>query len=142
MYVSVSPATRAGPGTSPGRPASQHQHSCYSHSKCVSVICMTTEGLARPNAGASAVKTPIPGGSRPVDSARTPPIKYSAIGGLLVVLLMVYVWGKWITGPNFKRVPAGPTPAPDWMIDALRAFEIGGLVLAAFVIWRFVVRPW
>lgn len=78
----------------------------------------------------------------PQGASPTPLIKYMAFGGLLVVLLMTYVWGKWITGPNFKRVEPGPTPAPHWMIFALRSFEIGGLILAAWVIWRFVVRPW
>ena len=103
---------------------------------------MTAEGLSRLSGGASTVKTPIPRNSLPVDSASTPTIKFTAFGGLLVALLMAYVWGKWIAGPNFKPVPPGPTPAPDWMIFALRTFEIGGIVLAAFVIWRFVVRPW
>jgi Spirocyclase AveC-like len=103
---------------------------------------MTTEGLQRPRSGASTAKAATSTGRRPVDSGTTAPITFMAYGGLLVVLLMVYVWGKWITGPNFKRVPPGPTPAPDWMIVTLRAFEIGGIILAAFVIWRFVVRPW
>jgi hypothetical protein len=65
-----------------------------------------------------------------------------AFFGLLTVPFIGYVWGKWILGPNFHTIHPGPTPAPGWMIFALRAFEVGGIVLAAFVIWRFVVRPW
>jgi hypothetical protein len=38
---------------------------------------------------------------------------FMAHGGLLVVLLMVYVWGKLVTGPNVKPVTPGPTPAPE-----------------------------
>jgi hypothetical protein len=91
---------------------------------------MTTEGLRAP-----AVQ------NEPV-SARTPLIKMAAFGGLLTVLFMAYVWGRWITGPNFTPVPPGPTPAPGWMLFALRAFEVGGIALAAFVLWRWVVRPW
>ena len=78
----------------------------------------------------------------PAETERTPPIKLMAFGGLLVVLLMAYVWGRWITGPNFHRIDPGPTPTPEWMIFALRAFEYGGIVLASWVIWNWVIKPW
>jgi hypothetical protein len=83
-----------------------------------------------------------PGPALAAREPTTPPIKiYAALGGLLVAF-MVYVFARWILGPYFKRVPAGPTKAPGWMLFGLHAFEIGGLFLAGFVIWRLVVRPW
>jgi hypothetical protein len=103
---------------------------------------MTTEGLRNPAARRSGAATMPAGTASTLDADRTPPIKMMAFGGLLVVLFISYVWGRWVTGPNFAPVPPGPTPAPGWMIFALRSFEIGGIALALFVLWRFVVRPW
>src|SRR3954447_12221631 len=78
----------------------------------------------------------------PAEAAGTPPVKIFAVLGVLLSAFMVYVWGKWILGPKFHRVDPGPTAAPDWMLLALRSFEVGGVLLAGFVIWRCVVRPW
>ena len=91
---------------------------------------MVIKGVSKPDAVAS------------VEAESTPPIKIMAFFGVLLSLFMAYVWGKWITGPNFKRVEPGPTQAPDWMIFALQAFEIGGVLLAGMVIWRCLIRPW
>lgn len=80
--------------------------------------------------------------SAPARANETPLVKVFAVLGALLVAFMAYVWGKWILGPNFHRIHPGPTDTPDWMIVALRSFEIGGVLLASLVIWRCVVRPW
>lgn len=86
-----------------------------------------------------------PLGARPAvpsEVASTPPIKLFAIAGGLLLAFIIYVFARWIAGPYFKRVPAGPTRAPGWMLFALHAFEFGGLALAAFVVYRCVIAPW
>jgi hypothetical protein len=92
----------------------------------------------------AAAQAPTPTGraAAPEGVASTPPIKLFAFAGGLLIAFIVYVFARWIAGPYFKRVPAGPTHAPGWMLFALHAFEYGGLPLAAFVIYRCLVRPW
>ena len=37
------------------------------------------------------------------------PVKiWAAVGGVILAF-QLYVWIRWITGPHFERVPAGPT---------------------------------
>jgi hypothetical protein len=103
---------------------------------------MVTKGAGAQPQGGSNVPVSQLDRVAPRDAENTPPIKIMAFFGILLFLFMAYVWGKWITGPNFKRVDPGPTEAPDWMMLALHAFEIGGVLLAGIVIWRCVVRPW
>ena len=66
---------------------------------------------------------------------------WAAFGGALMVL-QIYVWVRWITGPYFERVPAGPSDPPIYM----KAVLIGNSVLMCIglplAIWWFLVRPW
>ena len=66
---------------------------------------------------------------------------WAAIGGALLVL-QLYVWTRWITGPYFTRVPGGPTDPPMYM----KAFLTFNAVLVCIglptAIWWFIVRPW
>src|SRR5262245_14063524 len=39
-------------------------------------------------------------------------VKIWAVAGALLLLLQLYVWIRWITGPYFERVPAGPSDPP------------------------------
>lgn len=73
---------------------------------------------------------------------RTPPIRYFAFAGALVLAFIAYVWGKWVTGPNFERVPTGPSEAPDWMQTVLTLWQPAGFVALAFCYWWFLIRPW
>jgi hypothetical protein len=100
----------------------------------VPYVAVDTQGISERASGARV--------HAPAVAHRTPPVKIYAALGAVLVLFMAYVWGKWILGPNFERVDPGPTEAPGWMMFALRAFEVGGILLAGFVIWRFVVQPW
>lgn len=78
----------------------------------------------------------------PARATTSPPVQLYAICGALLLLFIAFVWVKWVTGPNFERIEPGPSTAPDWMIVALRSFEIGGVLLASFVIWKCVIQPW
>jgi Spirocyclase AveC-like len=77
-----------------------------------------------------------------VEPKRVQPVKLWAAGGALTLAFMVYVLGNWISGPYFKRVPAGPTHLPTWMKLELTAFEVVLIPIALGCLYWFVVRPW
>jgi hypothetical protein len=66
---------------------------------------------------------------------------WAVLGGLLLVLTL-YVWVSWITGPYFERVPAGVNDPPMYMKVPLMANAIVLWVGLPFAIWWFFVRPW
>jgi hypothetical protein len=70
------------------------------------------------------------------------PVKVWATLGAAILAFQIYIWAKWITGPNFKRVPTGPTQPPEAMKLAIWSFLSFGFLAAAYAIWRFVLRPW
>ena len=76
-----------------------------------------------------------------VDSKVKPVTIWAAIGGALLVL-QLYVWIRWITGPYFKRVPGGPTDPPMYMKAFLTFNGILMCVGLPIAIWWFIVRPW
>ena len=43
------------------------------------------------------------------------PVQAWALAGGAVLAVQLCVWAKWITGPNFVRVPPGPSDPPIWM---------------------------
>jgi len=95
------------------------------------------------------VVTPTPAptppvASRPVvtDQRQSPPVKIWAVLGAIVVAFELYVWGDWITGPYFERVPSGPTDPPGWMKAAMLIFQIAGPVGIVALFWFVLIRPW
>ena len=52
------------------------------------------------------------------------------------------MWIRWITGPYFERVPAGPTDPPMYMKIPLIANAVVLWVGLPFAIWCFFIRPW
>ena len=43
------------------------------------------------------------------------PVQIWAFVGGAILAFQLYVWIRWITGPNFERVPAGPSDPPTLM---------------------------
>ena len=41
--------------------------------------------------------------------AKGKPVQIWAAFGGAILVLQLYVWTRWITGPYFEQVPAGPT---------------------------------
>ena len=66
---------------------------------------------------------------------------WAVVGGA-VLLLQLYVWIRWVTGPYFERVPAGPSDPPTYMKVVLTANMLLMWVLVPFGLWWFIVRPW
>jgi hypothetical protein len=66
---------------------------------------------------------------------------WAALGGA-ILLLQLYVWTRWLTGPYFERVPAGPTEPPMYMKVPLIANAVVLWVGLPFALWYFIIRPW
>jgi hypothetical protein len=83
-------------------------------------------------------------GSQVVDSAHTPSrtVQIWAFFGGALLLLQLYVWFQWITGPYFVPVPTGVSDPPMYMkimLGVNAAVLVCGL---PFAIWHFWVKPW
>jgi hypothetical protein len=70
-----------------------------------------------------------------------PVVAWAWVGGV-VLAVQLYVWAKWILGPNFERVPAGPSDPPIWMQTVLIIWT--GVIMAGFpvAIYHFIIKPW
>jgi uncharacterized protein DUF5135 len=77
----------------------------------------------------------------PTDS-RFKPIHIWALIGGAIVAFQLYVWISWIAGPNFERVPTGPSDPPMYMKAILMTWT-GVIVVGLPVsLYYFIVRPW
>jgi hypothetical protein len=85
-------------------------------------------------------------GARPTDDAVTPrpnlAVNIWAFFGALIVAFEVFVLIRWVSGPFFVRVPAGPSDPPTWMKAILLAWQIGSIPATLSLLYWFVVRPW
>jgi len=70
------------------------------------------------------------------------PVKIWAFFGGALLILQLYVWIRWVSGPYFVRVPAGPTDPPTFMKVMLTVNAIAMVVLLPTAIWWFLIRPW
>ncbi len=85
------------------------------------------------------------GGATSLDAeaqAKVKPVQVWAAAGGAILALQLYVWIRWITGPYFERVPAGPMDPPTYMKVPLMANAIVLWVGLPFALWWFIVRPW
>ena len=73
-----------------------------------------------------AAKTAALGGEQP---AAVKPVQIWAVVGAAILLLQLYVWIRWVSGPYFERVPAGPTELPTAMKTILTVYTAGIVVL-------------
>ncbi len=69
-------------------------------------------------------------------------VKIWAVVGGAILVLQLYVWTRWITGPYFERVPAGPSDPPMYMKIPLMANAIVLWIGLPFALWYFIIRPW
>lgn len=74
-------------------------------------------------------------------TTRTQPVVYWAVLGALTLAFILFVWGKWITGPYFEPVVVGPIGPPTWMKIAIRSLEVIFPVAGLYAGWRVLIRP-
>lgn len=73
---------------------------------------------------------------------RRPPAFWWALFGAGVLVFEAFVLARWITGPDFKTVPSGPSRPPTYMKVALISWQAIGMPLALGLLYLFLVRPW
>ncbi|MHB8695525.1 MAG: spirocyclase AveC family protein [Solirubrobacteraceae bacterium] len=78
----------------------------------------------------------------PRPGRRTQPLYIAAGIGLVLACFEIYLLIAWIAGPNFTEVTPGPSVPPTWMKIAIHTSEVLCVALAAFLVYRFVIRPW
>lgn len=70
-----------------------------------------------------------------------PVVLWASVGALLVTLELVAL-GAWVAGPDFVRVPTGANAPPAWMRTVLNTGQIIFPLLALYLFYRFLWRPW
>jgi hypothetical protein len=77
-----------------------------------------------------------------VERKKFRPVVPLAALGVLITAFEAFVIIKWLTGPNFKTTPIGPSEVPTYMKVGLTSLTIIGAVLWCYCIWHFLIEPW
>lgn len=81
-------------------------------------------------------------GAAALPHTRTMTVQIWAFFGAALLILQLYVWFQWITGPYFVPVPTGVSDPPMYM-KVMLGINAGVLVCGLpFAIWYFWIRPW
>jgi Spirocyclase AveC-like len=78
----------------------------------------------------------------PVEAKNAVPVKWCAGLGAGWLLVMVYMWTRWLAGGHAKTTPIGPTPVPTWQTILVRVSEFGFVAGAIPVLYYFMWKPW
>jgi Spirocyclase AveC-like len=70
------------------------------------------------------------------------PVQWWAGFGAVTFAFVAYLMIRWVTGPNFVRVPVGPSEPPTAMKVVLNTGQILLSVTAVIIVYWFLVRPW
>ena len=96
----------------------------------LTTLMATTTPAGPPPPALPAKRAP---GTRPVHV-------WATIGAALIAAELV-VLGRWVSGPNFERIPVGVDQPPAWMQTTLDVLQVVVAVVAAVVAWTLLVRP-
>jgi hypothetical protein len=69
-------------------------------------------------------------------------VKLWGLAGAVMFAFALVILIRWVTGPYFKTVPAGPTSVPEAMKIAIVALAAVGIPAAAGFVWNWLWRPW
>jgi len=73
--------------------------------------------------------------------AKYPTVYWAAALGVILLAFEIYVLINWVTGPNFVRVPVGPSELPGWMKLTIDVFQPLWVLNAVYWTWRALLRP-
>lgn len=68
--------------------------------------------------------------------------RVAAGAGAAMFAFECYVVIRWLTGPNFRRVDAGPSVAPTWIKISIYVGEIAFPTLTLVLAYVIILRPW
>jgi hypothetical protein len=77
-----------------------------------------------------------------VEQKKTLPVNIWAFIGALIIAFEAWVLLRWVTGPYFMRVPAGPSDPPTLMKVFLVGWQVVTIPAALGLLYWFVFRPW
>ena len=89
-----------------------------------------TESLDRAGSLGNQVQSPVK------------PVRVWAFIGGAILAFQLYVWISWIAGPNFERVPTGPSDPPLYMKAILMTWTGVIVVGLPASLYYFIIRPW
>ena len=62
--------------------------------------------------------------------------------GAVLAAAELFLFLRWVTGPNFREVAPGPSIPPVWMQISIRVVEVLSTAVAVWMVYHFVIRPW
>jgi hypothetical protein len=72
----------------------------------------------------------------------TTPAVLWATAGAVLISLEIFVLARWVAGPDFARVPTGVNTPPAWMRAVLGTGQVVFPLIALYLFFRFLWRPW
>jgi len=63
------------------------------------------------------------------------------LNGFLWFALIVYCWGRWVTGPYFVENTIGRDLAPHWYVVLVHCVEVFAVAVTSYILWQFVFKP-
>jgi hypothetical protein len=69
------------------------------------------------------------------------PVKVFAVLGLGWVLLIVYVFSRWLTSSYLGPTDPGPDQPPDYVLYSIRSFEVLMSLLSLWLVVECVIKP-
>ena len=73
---------------------------------------------------------------------RLPPVAVWAVIGTGFLTVETYAIWRWILSGEAERTLGGPDPIPGWMTITAHTTEILCWAVSAWILWRFLIRPW
>src|SRR5262245_15288789 len=77
-----------------------------------------------------------------VTPKKVPGVKICALFGFALLAFQSDVLIKWVTGPNFHRVPSGPNQPSDAIKIAASIVTYAGFPAMLWCVYNWVVKPW
>jgi len=70
------------------------------------------------------------------------PIAWWALLGALLMAGQAWIFIRWLASDDLRNISPGVTPVPTWMKVTLVLSCVVAALLAVWLMWRWVVRPW
>lgn len=78
----------------------------------------------------------------PVAHTQRAAVQWWAYVGVVFLIFWAYVLIRWVTGPYFQHVSAGPDTPPLYMKIGQDIWQGAAVPIVGFLFWRLLIRPW